>query len=1019
MTKYRKKLIEVALPLEAINEASAYEKMPGIGPHPRGLHLWWARRPLAAARAVIFSQIVDDPSSDPDLAAYKGEEREQAVASARAKLHELIRELVKWESTNNEEVLNRARAEIARSFALDKLDSGEMAKDSPFFDAPPKTPRGFGDDSKTVLWDLRRRAAKPEAVRHFLAHHSPGFHDPFAGGGALPLEAQRLGLNSYASDLNPVAVLINKAMIEIPPKFAGLPSVNPDARKRAGKSAALSGYKGAQGLAEDVRFYGKWMRDEAEKRIGHLYPKIEVTKEMVEGNESVPARPDLKQYQGRKLTVIAWLWARTVKSPNPAYSHVHVPLVSTFWLSSKEGKEVYVEPIINREKPHSDAAKPGSYRFSIQVGTPRNPDAVKQGTKLSRGANFRCLISGAPIAPEHIYSEALAGRMGTRLMAIVAGGNRGRVYLAPTSEHEAIALKAVPTWIPDLTMPENPRWFSPPLYGLKRYGDLFTSRQLVALTTLSTLVQEARERIKQDAATAGFPDDNRPFSDSGRGTQAYADAVAVYLAFAVDRCVDFSNTCTRWVAGNQKVMNLFGKQAIGMTWDFPEAGLLNDTVGGVVPAANFIADCIGKLPQAGFGEARQADATTNELSKRKSVSTDPPYYDNIGYADLSDFFYIWLRRSLQPVFPDLFATLAVPKAQELVATPYRHGSKDKAERFFLEGMTLAMHQLAEQAYQGSPTTIYYAFKQAETDSASGTSSTGWETFLDAVINAGLSISGTWPLRSEQEYRMVGMGTNALASSIILVCRPRPDSAVSTTRGAFDRTLKAELPEALRQMQTANIAPVDLPQSCIGPGMAIFTRYKSVLNQDDSPMKVRQALQLINEAIDNFFNEQEADYDPETRFALTWFDQHGFNDGPFGDADNLARARNVSVKGVEDAGILKQGQSKARLLRRDELPKDWDPAQDNRAVAWEFTQHLVRQLEEHGETGAAELATKLTAHQRTLARELAYRLYTTCERKKNAGEAKAYNSLITSWPEIERLAALEAKPAKGEAKDLFK
>ena len=617
----RKKLIEVALPLKAINAASGHEKMPGIRAHPRGLHLWWARRPLAAARAVLFAQLVDDPSSLPELFP-----SEEAQAQERQRLFEIIEELVLWENTTNERVLEEARVEIRRSWRR----TCEENRDH------------------------------PRAAELFDPDRLPAFHDPFAGGGAIPLEAQRLGLESYASDLNPVAVLINKAMIEIPPKFAGGPPVNPE--RNAGQVGISAAWKGASGLAEDVRYYGKWMRDEAEKRIGHLYPKVEVTEEMA------AERPDLKRYAGRKLTVIAWLWARTVRSPNPAFADVEVPLAASFILSKKKGKEAYVEPVIEE----------GGYRFTVKAGTP--PETASKGTTAGKRKAFLCLVSGVPVTYEHIRGEGRAGRMGARLMAIVAEGDRGRVYLEPTREHEIAALEGSPQWRPENDLVGKCR-VNVSLYGLRTFGDLFTDRQLVALTTFSDLVGEARERVRLDAGTAGMQDDGVPLREGGIGATAYSEAVGVYLAFAVDRSADFSNSCTRWVSSNEKVMNLFGKQAIAMTWDYSEAAVLNQVVGGFAPAAEFIAKCIGKLPQRGHGQAVMQNAIDGGVSMRNIVSTDPPYYDNIGYADLSDFFYVWLRRTLRGVFPDLFATLAVPKAEELVATPYRHGSKRRRRGF--------------------------------------------------------------------------------------------------------------------------------------------------------------------------------------------------------------------------------------------------------------------------------------------------------------------------------------------------
>jgi putative DNA methylase len=993
----RKKLIEVALPLDAINKAAAYEKMPGIGPHPRGLHLWWARRPLAAARAVIFAQMVDDPSvyvdtlrADPKL-----KRKAETTLKARMKLWEEARELARKTKGTNlavpepglQPTLDEMLAEIERQRLFRIIENLVLWENT----NSEKVLQAARDE----IWASWRRACAenaghPRAKELFDRKKLPAFHDPFAGGGALPLEAQRLGLESYASDLNPVAVLINKAMIEIPPKFAGKPPVSPEATKE--KSLLTREWKGTQGLAEDVRYYGQWMRDEAQKRIGHLYPKVEVTAEMAK------TRSDLKAYVGRKLTVIAWLWARTVKSPNPAFSQVHVPLASTFLLSNKAGKEAYVEPLIDN----------GGYRFTVNVGKPRDAEGTKLGTTAGKRSAFRCLMSGVPVTYDHIREEGKAGRMGAKLMAIVAEGDRGRVYLAPTAEHESAALKAKPEWTPDNALPVNPRDFKTPNYGLTTFADLFTPRQLVALTTLSDLVREARERVIRDALAAGLPNDAIHLCEGGLGAVAYAEAVSVYLAFAVDRCSDFSNSCTRWVPGNQKVMNLFGKQAIAMTWDFPEAAILHETVGGFVPAAKFIADCIGTLPQGSEGHAVQQDAMSSGVSTGKAVSTDPPYYDNIGYADLSDFFYIWLRRSLQLVFPDLFATLAVPKAEELVATPYRHGSKEKAETFFLKGMTLAMHRLAEQAHPAFPVTIYYAFKQSESDSTDGTTNTGWDTFLAAVIESGLAISGTWPMRSEQEYRMIGMGTNALASSIVLVCRPRSAEAPTATRREFASALNAELPVALTHLQRGNVAPVDLAQAAIGPGMAVYTRYAKVLDVQGEPLRVREALALINQTLDEALAEQEGDFDADSRWALTWFEQSGFAEGEYGVGEQLSKAKNTSVAGMVEAGILESKRGKVRLLRPDELPASWDPATDPRLSAWEIVHHLIRALASGGEGAAAELVAKLGA-KAELARELAYRLYTLCERHKRAAEALAYNGLVQSWPEIVRLARAGMKP----------
>lgn len=959
---YKKKLIEVALPLEAINIASTREKSIRHG-HPSTLHLWWARRPLAAARAVIFAQMVDDPSSHPDI--FK---TDKAQEKERQRLFRIIEELVKWENTTNEAVLQAARNEIWQSWR----------------------------------YTCAVNADHPRAEELFDRDKLPAFLDPFAGGGALPLEAQRLGLVSKASDLNPVAVLINKAMIEIPPKFAAKPPVNPVWQTKHDDEKVLTHWQGgAQGLAEDVRYYGQWMREESEKRIGQLYPRIEITAEMVK------VRPDLKKYVGQKLTVIAWLWARTVKSPNPAFANVEVPLASTFMLSTKAGKEAYVEPVIEN----------GGYRFTVKVGKPQDANKAKNGTKLSRGANFQCLMSGMPMASDHIYNEANAGHMNARLMAVVAEGERERVYLAPTQEHEAVALKAKPAWKPEVTMPENPRWFSPPLYGLKTFGDLFAPRQLLALTTFSDLVAEARELVQRDALAAGLSSDAKRLSDGGIGAIAYADAVGVYLGLAGSKSADKYSNIVAWDKSRDMPSHVFTKHAIPMSWDFAEANPFSQSSGNVSNAVDWICKVIERLPLASTGTTQQENACTLVMDTPPVISTDPPYYDNIGYADLSDFFYVWLRRSLRPIFPELFSTVAVPKTEELVATPYRHGNKLKAETFFLNGMTRAMHNLAEQSHPAFPVTIYYAFKQSESNGEEGTTNTGWDTFLAAVIEAGFSITGTWPMRTELSNRMIGSGTNALASSIVLVCRKRKASAPTATRREFVAALKAELPQALAHLQAGNIAPVDLAQAAIGPGMAVYTRYAMVLDAEGKQLSVRAALALINQTLDEALAEQEGDFDADSRWALTWFDQNGFSEGDYGVAEQLSKSKNTAVAGLVEGGILVSKAGKVRLLKPSELPADWDPTTDTRLTVWEMVHQLVRALEAGGESAASILVNKLGSHAET-ARELCYRLYTLCERKKRAADAMAYNGLVQSWPEITRMAREKPPVVKTGTTDMF-
>ena len=953
----RKKLIEVALPIDAINRAAVREKSIRHG-HPSTLHLWWARRPLAVARAVIFAQMVDDPSSRPELFP-----TEQAQERERRRLFEVIEELVRWENTSNEAVLQAAREEIRESWRRTCLDNIENPRAQELFD--------------------------PERL--------PAFHDPFAGGGALPLEAQRLGLEAHASDLNPVAALINKAMIEIPPKFAGQAPVNPKAR--SGLKLLAGEWTGARGLAEDIRYYGSWMRDEAERRIEHLYPKIAITDEIVRD------RPDLKPYSGRELTVIAWLWARTLESPNPAFADVEVPLISTFMLSTKKGKEAYVEPVIDAD----------GYRFTVKTGMPPDVVAAKAGTSAGKRHAFRCLMSSIAVTYDYIRSKGRAGRMGVRLMAIVADGDRGRVYLAPTAEHEMMARAARPAWKPENTLPANPRDFKTPNYGLNTFGDLFTPRQLVALNTFSDLVTKASNRALQDAIAAGLFDDGQPLQNGGVGAPAYADAIGVYLSLAVDKCADYWSSICSWHVSRELVRNTFGRQAIPMMWDFAEANPISQSTGNWMAMVDWIWKVVSVFPAVPKGSAMQADAQSSAHPPDALVSTDPPYYDNIGYADLSDFFYVWLRRSLRFVIPDLFSTITVPKAEELVATPYRHGTQARADAFFLNGMAQAMKRLVQQVHPGFPTTIYYAFKQSEDRDERGVVSTGWETFLEAVIGAGFGVSGTWPMRTELSNRMIARGSNALASSVVLVCRIRRSDAPIATRRDFIAALKTELPSALSRLQRGNVAPVDLAQAAIGPGMAVYTRYAKVLDAAGNRVWVGDALGLINQTLDEIVAEQEGDFDADSRWALTWFEQHGFDAGEYGIAETLSKAKNTSVNGMVEAGILHSRAGNVRLLRPHELPVDWDPARDDRLTTWETVHHLIRVMEQGGESAAGALVRALGGFGE-IARELCYRLYTVCERKKRAPEALAYNGLVQSWPEITRLARAEATPEQAELFD---
>ena len=904
-----KKLIEVALPLEAINAESAYEKMPGIGAHPRGLHLWWARRPFVAARAVIWSSLVDDPSSHPEQ--FPTEEAQQ---QERERLFDILTRLVKWENSNDEGILAEAKAEIMKS----------------------------------------------------TNGNPPALLDPFAGGGAIPLEAQRLGLEAHAHDLNPVAVMINKAMIEIPPKFAGRSPVNPEAQRQG---AANQGWKGAAGLAEDVRYYGEWMKQEACKRIGHLYPKA-------------------KLEDGSEATVIAWIWARTVKCPNPACG-CEMPLASSYVLSKKKGKCAWIEPHVYGEK----------VEYTVHQGD-KLGKVVEP--KKGRGATFVCPSCGETTLDAYVKDEGKAGRMGAQLMAIVAEGKHGREYLAPTAEHIHAAEVDKPDDYPDGAMPTNPRWFSPPAFGMTDYSQLFTNRQLTALTTFSSLVSEAQQKAEADAVAAGVFNDHIALSEGGSGARAYGEAVGVYLAFAVDRTADFNTSVVRWSVSNEKAMNTFARQAIPMIWDFVEVNPIGNSVGSFSTIIDYISKCIVTLPNtAQYGIAKQFDAQSDNGLRNIMVSTDPPYYDNIGYADLSDFFYVWMRYTLKNTYPKTFKTMLVPKNEELVATPYRFdGSVEKARDFFEDGMFNTCCRLYQYTRDDIPVTIYYAFKQSETTESS-TASTGWETMLSAIIRAGFSITGTWPMRTEQTYRAVSMGNNALASSIVLVCRKRAETAGSVTRREFINALHREMRPALEKLQSANIAPVDLAQSAIGPGIGVFSRYKSVLEADGKPMSVRAALQIINQELDAFYNEQEGELDRESRFCVELFSQYAFNNIKFGDADILARAKNTSVQALAEHGVLMAAKGQVRLKTRDELPESVDT---HESCTWLLTQQLARAMEVGGVKACAAIVLNIFGSNAEEAKALAYRLYTICERKNWAQEGYAYNNLVVAWPDIQSAAA---------------
>lgn len=929
-----KKLIEVALPLEKINAESAREKSIRHG-HPSTLHLWWSRKPTAAARAVIWSSLVDDPSSHPDKFPTEEEQNRE-----RQRLFRVLEDLVVWENSNDEGVLEAGKAEILKS----------------------------------------------------TGGNPPELLDPFAGGGTIPLEAQRLGLKAHAHDLNPVAVMINKAMIEIPPRFAGMAPVNPDART----SAMTTTWSRAQGLAEDVRYYGEWMKKEAFKRIGHLYPKVKVPREQ----------------GGGEATVIAWIWARTVKCPNPACG-CSIPLTNSFVLSKKKGKEAWIEPQI------SD----GCIKYKVQYG--RYTKEIENGTKQGKKASFCCPVcKNGIVNGEYADSEANAGRMGSVPMAIVAEGKRGRVYLSVDSDEIATLLSDVEAYYNsneiDKYVSQEPcrGTFASNAqgrhYGFHEFRDYFTARQLVTLHTLSSLISEAQNKVERDAIAQGMKNDFISVCKGGKNARAYGEAVGVYLAFAIDRLADRGSSICSWDSSRDGLRNTFSLQGIPMAWNYAEGNPFSNSSGCFTNMVDWIVKCIASLPASQYAEATQIDAQRDCGLREVVISTDPPYYDNVGYSDLSDFFYVWMRQSLKDTYPDVLSTLLAPKEEELFASPYRHGGNaEKAKLFFEDGMLSACKQMYRYAKGEIPVTIYYAYKQSNSNT-DGLVSSGWETMLNAVIKAGFTITGTWPIRTELINRAGALTVNALASSIVLVCRKRPEDAPQTTRRNLINILRRELRPALKKLQDSNIAPVDLAQSAIGPGMGVFSRFKQVLEADGTPMPVRSALKIINEEIDLYFNEQVGDMDSASRFCVDLYTQNAFNNIKYGEAEILATAKSTSIPMMASHDILYAKGGIVHLLERSELPEKVD---SNESCIWMLTQQLTQAMEKGGVEACAQIVANMFGSNSERAKDLAYRLYTIAERKNWANEAYAYNALVVSWPDIQARAAV-LKEIEPEQLDLF-
>ena len=718
-----------------------------------------------------------------------------------------------------------------------------------------------------------------------------------------------------------------------------------------------------------MEYYGNWMRDEAYRRIGNLYPKVQIPQEQ----------------GGGEATVIAWIWARTVTCPNPACGG-EVPLAKSFDLSKKKGKEAHVEM----------ECEGGELRFFVAPGL-----AKREGTVNRKGAV--CPHCGQPVGFEHIREQSRTVGMGARLMAVVAEAKKGRLYISPDEDQIKAADVEKPEDYPTGELANYPGHLNTKIYGLDEFDKLFTNRQLTALTTFSDLVAEAQEKVRADAIAAGMSDDGIGLAKDGTGATAYGQAVGVYLAFLVDKLADLGNALNRWEPIAQCPRQLFARQAIPMVWDYAEANPFSSSSGSWVV---LVKNIMGSFDNGGFefprdqrGYAIQFDAQSDNGLRKLVVSTDPPYYDNIGYADLSDFFYVWLRRSLRKTYPQLFSTVLVPKTEELIATPYRDNrGPEGAKRFFEDGMSGALKRLYIETRDDVPTTVYYAFKQSDTETdekgSTDTASSGWETMISAVVNAGFAITGTWPMRTETSSRMVAQGTNALASSIVLVCRKRGDDAPVCTRREFTNELRRELPGALKALQASNIAPVDLAQSAIGPGMGVFSRYAQVLDPDGTPMTVRAALQTINRELDAFMGEQDGDIDRESRFCVALYEQFGMDTLPFGVANTLATAKNVSVEALADKGLVFAERGDVHLTERAEL----DP-QKAGACVWACALCLAAAMEQGGVSKTAGLAHAMGLGLAEQAKALAYRLFSVADRKGWTQEAYAYNALVTSWQDV--------------------
>jgi putative DNA methylase len=878
-----RKLIEVALPIEAISAASRREKDKKTGTI-RNVHKWFAPMPGPAWRALLFAAIVDDPDDEAD----------------RKKLLDLIERLV-------------------------PADGG------------PPAPDALAEAKKLIaevtLGDL------------------PTVLDPFCGGGSTLVEAQRLGLPTVGSDLNPVPALITRVLTELVPKVAGRPPL-------VGDPTQLGGIVGKplDGFLADVWHYGELVRERVWQQIGDLYPSA-----------------------AGGGTIVAWLWARTVACKNPPCRAVS-PLVSSFELSRRRGSACWVEPIVKLD--HSGV------RFEIRSGAGQPPTP----TKLGRGGNFRCAVCGeAAIDESYVKEEGRAGRLGLQLMAVAVDGPSGRSYVSPDLAPQRPQVNASDD-IGDIELADDHRNLWCVGYGVRSVSDLFVDRQLVALSAFADAVAS----VPAEVVDAG-------------GDLEYASSIASVLGLAVGKLAMANSTQARWRlrAVESKAEPAFSRQALPMVWDFAEVNPFGGSVGDWSQQVKAVSGGLERLPLGGVGRVSALDArfASTLLEAPGLVATDPPYFAQIGYADLSDYFYVWLRRALKDVHPDLLATIATPKGSELIAAPHRHGGdRAAASRAFVEGFTETFHALVSVTRPELPMLIVYAHRQEESEDG-GLTATAWDAMLTAILDAGLRIVGTWPVHATGSSRQIGLGTNALASYVVLVCRPQLAGARVGDLPSFVAALRAELPSAIRRVQEAAISAIDLGQAAIGPGMAVFSRFAYVVDPATGQrMTVHRALELINmvraEVIDDFAGALS----PETRWAMTWFRDFGFGEADSGEAEKLFTTTNTSLGQLEAAGIATSSRGKIRLLRRDELPDNWDPETDTRRPEWETLQHLVKRHEEGGLEAAGALLRRVQGDADAV-RELAYWIVDKCQFSQSA-EVQPFDALIVDWPKIAEVAARE-------------